>query len=101
MVRHWVALAVEEAEKREERGKEGRHQAALLYANDGMVASAGSRWLQWSFNSLVGLFERVSLRTNVGMAVSMTCRPLPVAGKQLDLAYGRKMTGEGPTYRVR
>ena len=24
---HWVKLAVEEAEKREERGKEGRHQA--------------------------------------------------------------------------
>ena len=30
VVRHWVKMALEEAEKRWERGKEGRHQAALF-----------------------------------------------------------------------
>ena len=35
VVCHWVTLVVEEAEKR---GKEGRHQAALFYADNGMVA---------------------------------------------------------------
>ena len=46
MVCHWVMLAVEEAEKRGERGEEERHQAALFYADNGMVASADPRWLQ-------------------------------------------------------
>ena len=56
VVCHWVTLAVEESDKRGERGKEVRHQAALFYADDGMVASSDPRWLQWAFNDLVGLF---------------------------------------------
>ena len=43
VVRHWVTLAIEDAEKRGERGKEGRHQAALFYADDGLVASSDPR----------------------------------------------------------
>ena len=101
VVCHWVTLAVEEAEKRGERGEEGRHQASLFYADDGMVAFSDPHWLQWVFNALVGLFERVGLRTNVGKTVSMTCRPCTAAGNQSEVAYGRKMTGEGPTYRER
>ena len=38
VVCHWVTLAIEDAEKRGERGKEGRHQAALFYVDCGMVA---------------------------------------------------------------
>ena len=53
VVHHWVTMALNEAEKRG--GGEGRNQAALLYADDGMVASSDPRWLQWAFNSLVGL----------------------------------------------
>ena len=45
MVRHWVTMALEKAEKRGDRGNEGRHQAALFYADDGMVASSDPRWL--------------------------------------------------------
>ena len=30
VVRHWLTIAVKEAEKRGERGREGRHQAALF-----------------------------------------------------------------------
>ena len=60
-----------------------------------MVASSDPRWLQWAFNALVGLFERVGLRTNVGKTVSMTCRPCPATGNQSEVAYGRKMMGGG------
>ena len=98
VVCHWVTLALEDAEKRGERGEEGRQQAALFYADNSMVESSDPRWLQWAFNALVGLFERVGLLTNVGKTVSMTCRACPAAGNQLEEAYGRKMTGEGPTY---
>ena len=57
MVRHWLHLATQEAVRRGERGRERRHQAALFYADDGMVASTDPRWLQWAFTILVGLFD--------------------------------------------
>ena len=57
VVRHWLHLATQEAVRRGERGRERRHQVALFYANDGMVASTDPRWLQWAFTILVGLFD--------------------------------------------
>ena len=62
-------------EERGERGKEGRHQAALFYADDGMVALSDPRWIQGAFNTLVGLFDRVGLQTNTRKTVGMVCRP--------------------------
>ena len=99
VVRQWVTMTLDNAEKRGERGEEGRHQASLFYADDGMVASSDPRWLQWEFNALVSLFKRVGLQTNVGKTVRMVCRLCQAAVNQSEAAYGRKMTGEGPTYR--
>ena len=101
VVLHWVALAMAENEKRGERGNEGRHQAALFYVDDGMVAFSDPRWLQWAFDTLVSLFERVGLWTNVGKTVRMVFRPCQAVGIQLEAAYGRRMMGEVPTYRKR
>ena len=64
-----------------------------------MVASLDPQWLQGAFSTLVGLFDRVILRTNFGKTVGMVCRPCQVAGNQSEAAYGRWMTGEGPSYR--
>ena len=75
LVRHWVTGVIAGAEERGEHGKEGRHQDALFYADDGMVASYDPRWIQGSFNTLVCLFDRVGLQTNVGKKVDMVCRP--------------------------
>ena len=99
LVCHWVTLVMAEAEKQGERGNKDRHQAALFYADDGMVASSDPRWLQWAFDTLVSLFERVGLQTNVGKIVSMVCRPYQAAGTQSEETYGRRMTGEGPAYQ--
>ena len=101
VVRHWVMMTLAKVEKRGERGSEGRHQAAILYMDDGMVASSDPCWLQWDFDTLVLLFERVGLRTNVWKTVSMVCRPCQASVTQSVAAYGRKMTGEGPTYQER
>ena len=101
VVCHWVTLTVEKAETQGERGREGRHQAALFYADDCIVASSDPRWLQWAFNTLVILFDCVVLKKNVGKTVSMTCRPCQAAGNQSEAAYGRKMTGERMTYQER
>ena len=38
--------------------------AGSLDADDGTIASSDPRWLQWDFTVLVGLFDRVGLKTN-------------------------------------
>ena len=101
VVLHWVTMTMAEAEKRGNRGNEGRHQASLFYADNGMVASSNPHWLQWAFDTLVSLFDRVGLRTNVGKTFSMVCRPCQAVGTQSEAAYGRRMTGEVPTYQER
>ena len=45
VVRHWVTMALDEAEKRGERESEARHQASLFYAEDIMVTSSDPRWI--------------------------------------------------------
>ena len=46
VVHHWVTMTLEEVEKKGGRGIEGRHQAALFYADDNMVVSSYPRWIQ-------------------------------------------------------
>ena len=58
-------------------------------------------WLQGAFNTLVGLFERVGLRTNFGKIVGMVCHPCQAAGNLTMEAYGRRIMGAGPTFRER
>ena len=79
----------------------GRHQAALFYTDDGMIASSEPRWLQWAFTQLVGLFDRVGLKTNCKKMVSMTCRPCSTPGNRSEEIYGNTMTGDGTTPRER
>ena len=96
VVRNWVTVVIADAEERGERGQDGRHQDALFYADDGMVASSEPRWIQGAFNTLVGMFDRVGLRTNVRKTVGMVCRPCQAAGTQSEVVYGRRMMGEVP-----
>ena len=84
-----------ESEAWGELGKEGRHQAALFYADDGMVESLDPGWIQGAFNTLLGLFDRVGLRTNVGKTVGMVCHPCQAAGNLTTEAYGRRVRGSG------
>ena len=97
--RNWVHGVVKEEEARGETEREGRHQAALFYANDGMVTSSDPAWLQGAFNILVGLFDRVGLHTNVGKTVSMVCHPCQMAGNITQAAYRRGLTWEGNLYK--
>ena len=101
VVRHLVTGVTAEAEAWRELRKEGRHQAALFYADNGMVASSDPGWLQGAFNTLVGLFDRVGLRTNVRKTVGMLFHPCYAAGNLTTEAYGRRFTGVVPTYRDR
>ena len=82
VVRNWVTVVIAGAEERGERGQEGRHQYAIFYAYDGMVASSDPRWLHGAVNTLFGLFDEVGLRTNFGRTVGMVCHPCQAAGNQ-------------------
>ena len=75
VVRHWVYMMVECAEEQGKLGKVGRHQNDLFYADDVMVALLDPRWLQGAFSTLVGLFDRVGLRTNARKTVGMVYPP--------------------------
>ena len=81
-------VMVEGAEEQGEHGKEGTNQNDLFYAENGMVASSAPQWLQGAFSPLVGLFNRVGLRTNVWKTVGMVCLPCQAAVTQVDAAYG-------------
>ena len=95
VVRHWGTGVISGAEEWGERVKEGRHQYSLFYVDNGMVASSDPCWLQGAFNTLVGL------RNNAGKTVGMVCRPCQAVGNLSEVAYGRRITGEVPTYRER
>ena len=99
VVCHWVTSVIADAEERGELGKEGRHQAALFYTDDGMVASSDPQWLQGAFNTLVGLFDRVGLYKNARKTVGMVFHPCQAAGNLSEAAYGRRFIGKGPTHR--
>ena len=66
-----------------------------FYADDGMIALTDPRWLQWAFTSLVGLFDRVGLKTNQHKTVSMACWPCNATGNRSEKSYKHTMTGKG------
>ena len=49
--------------------------AAYFYANDGIMSSTRSHWIQQVFDILSDMFYWVGMRTNMGNMVSMECQP--------------------------
>ena len=70
-----------------------------FYADDGLLAGRQNKWVQDAFDVLIGLFERVGLRTNTGKMKAMICRPGHISGRQSEGAYERRMTGNGDNFR--
>ena len=99
VVRHWVNGLIDEAEAKGEMGREGGHQSAVFYANNGMVVTLDPAWLQGATNTLVAIFDRVGLLTNIGKTVSMVCHPCQSgSGNHAEEAYRRRVTGMGRSY---
>ena len=97
VARHWVTVMEEGAEEQGENGKEGRHHNSIFYADNGMVTSLDPRWIRGAFITLVVLFDRVVLWTNFRKKFGMVCHPCQAAGTQSEVAYRRRMMGEGPS----
>ena len=102
VVRHWIEGLVTETEEKGDTGREGHHQEAVFYADNGMVVSSDPAWLQGAFSSLVAIFDRVGLQTNVNKKVSMACHPCRAGPGNLTTAgYSRRLTGVGKTFKER
>ena len=68
--------------------------------DNGIFDLSDPRWLHDAFSTLVGLFDRVGLRTNVRKTFVMVCFLCQTAGNQSEVTYKRRMKGEVPSYRV-
>jgi hypothetical protein len=67
--------------------------AAMLYADDGLLASNQPDIFQGGTDYLVDLFERVGLNAKTSKTKSMTCDTRPEQGPISDHAYKHRMTG--------
>ena len=97
VVWNWVEETVESANRQGGREQEGRYQNDLFYMDDGMMAFSDLVLLQEAFSTLVGLFDWVALRKNVGKMVGMVCHPCQAAVTHLEAAYKQRMLGVGPS----
>ena len=98
LVWHWVEDMAESAGGQGGCRREVIHKNTPFYANDGMIEPSEPGWLQGASITLLGMFERVGLRTNVRKKVRMVCRPCQTAGTQLEAAYKQTMTSAGLSY---
>ena len=55
--------------------------------------------MQAALTTMVRMFERVGLQTNLNKTKGVICTPGFIWGQQGAEAYKRKATGEGPTFR--
>ena len=74
-------------------GKKIRQFLAEFYANDGLVQSRDPARLQASLDTLVTLFERVGLRTNISKTKMMVCVPGHIRICQSQATYIERMEG--------
>ena len=61
--------------------------------DDGLVASTNPGWMQYVFDTLIGIFDRVGLWTNIRKEVGMLCKPYWAYMVHSDEAYTRKIMG--------
>ena len=66
VVQHWVEDMLKRVGGQGGRGREGRHQNALFYVNDGMIELSDPGWIHGAFSTLLRMFYWESLRTNAG-----------------------------------
>ena len=76
-------------------------KATLFFADNGLVASIDMGWLQFAFDTLMGLFNRMGMRTNIHNTVGMVCSPCWAARVRAGEAYTQWMTGEGRSFKER
>ena len=71
----------------------GEHNICF-YADDGRIAGRDPIWVQAALTTMVRIFKRVVLQTNLDKTKDMICMPGFIWGQQGADAYKRRATGE-------
>ena len=87
VIRRWLEKVSDEAAGTSGFGSGITGRAAFFYADDGLVASTNRAWLQYAFEVLTELFERMGLKCNIKKTVVMICHPGFSPGRQSQEAY--------------
>jgi len=105
VVREWLRRVLGEEAARHGYGTAVRELMAIFYADDAVLASRDPVALQKALDIIVGLFERVGLRTNTSKTKIMTCVPGKIRTRLSPEAYnnsreGMSVAGDWQTRRV-
>ena len=73
IVREWLRQVLGDEAAHSGIGDEVRRFLAAFYADDGLIQSRDPVLLQSSFDILIGLFDRVGLKTNTTKTKAMVC----------------------------
>ena len=73
---------------------EGEHNI-VFYLDDGRIAGHKPIWVQTTLTSVVRMFKRVGMQTNLGNTKSMVWTPGFIWGQQMTVVYKQRVTGEG------
>ena len=95
VIQEWLCQVMGEEVAADGIGAQIRALLAAFYADDGLVQSRDPAFLQYAFDILVGLFERVGLRTNTTKTEVMTCVPGKIRTALSHEAYANRMEGHG------
>ena len=73
----------------------------VFYGYDGEIFGRYHEWVQDALAVTVAMFRGMGLETNLKKTKAMVCTQGFIWGKWGDLAYKRRATGEGETFRER
>ena len=73
VVCNWLTIVEEEEAGPAGLGKAIQRMASFFYADDYLITSTWTKWLQGGFDVLKGLLGNVGRKTNVGKTVGMVC----------------------------
>ena len=71
----------------------------FFYADDVRIAGRYHEWVQDALTVTVAMFRQIGLETNLKKNKVMVCIPRFIWGMWRGLAYTRRATGEGETFR--
>ena len=99
MVRNWLALTVEDQlVAHEGMGLAVGRCLRLFYADNSLVGSLDTEWLQGTLNVITSLLHRYGLVVNVSKFKAMACQTVTLLSGISEEAVGRRCTYRGAMY---